>query len=151
MILRCVPESQRPLALAVQWVFIQCLATIPGPLLLGLFIDGACSLWQFKDGVRTFCWIYDNQQLAYGLAGVVIAMKIFSSIFSILAWYFLKRDIKKYEKIEMDNIKDDDVLDNNTKNKDESDIKLEKFSSNDRQALVKEITPSLVYSYESNL
>ncbi|EDV20901.1 uncharacterized protein TRIADDRAFT_31072 [Trichoplax adhaerens] len=111
VILRCVPESQRPLALAVQWVFIQCLANIPGPILLGTFIDGACSLWEVQNGERAFCWIYDNQLLAYGLAGVILAMRIFSAIFSILAWYFLKRDIKKYSGIEKENIKDDHEAD----------------------------------------
>ncbi|EDV23565.1 uncharacterized protein TRIADDRAFT_1002, partial [Trichoplax adhaerens] len=64
IVIRCVPESQRALALAVQWVFIQFLASTPGPILLGYFIDSACMLWNEDCGSRQFCWIYDNTALA---------------------------------------------------------------------------------------
>lgn len=75
--------------------------------MLGLFIDGACTLWNESCGVRQFCWIYDNDSLAFGLAGAVAVMKTMSTINSALAWYFLNRDIEKYSNIEKENMKDD--------------------------------------------
>ncbi|EDV20902.1 uncharacterized protein TRIADDRAFT_31000 [Trichoplax adhaerens] len=97
IIFRCVPESQRSLALAIEKAIILVLATTPGPIIMGAFIDSACNLWKEDCGERKFCWIYDSHSLALAITGVLAIMKVFSTIFSFLTYYFMKRDIERYE------------------------------------------------------
>lgn len=76
------------------------LGTTPGPIVMGLFIDSACTLWKEECGAKKFCWIYDSHTLAFAMTGMLLVMEVFSSVFAFLSYYFLKRDIQKYDNAE---------------------------------------------------
>ena len=44
--LRAVREEERSLALGLQSIILRCVGSIPGPILFGVFMDKACSLWE---------------------------------------------------------------------------------------------------------
>ncbi|XP_072028586.1 solute carrier organic anion transporter family member 4A1-like [Amphiura filiformis] len=65
-ILRCVPESQRSLAVGVQWIFIRVLGTIPGPIAFGAALDTSCILWQQDcTGAEGSCFLYSGSGIAW--------------------------------------------------------------------------------------
>ncbi|XP_064652501.1 solute carrier organic anion transporter family member 4C1-like [Lineus longissimus] len=81
--LRCVPENLRGYSLAIQWVFIRFLGSIPGPLVFGAVVDSSCIVWQDKCGKRGSCWIYDGFTTSWRLL-ILSAMAIFFSFFFML-------------------------------------------------------------------
>ncbi|KAI8503084.1 sodium-independent organic anion transmembrane transporter [Branchiostoma belcheri] len=83
--LRTVPDSQRPFALGLQWIFVRCIGTIPGPILFGRFIDDACLVWQEKCDGQGSCWFYDNAAMARSLLYLTIAGKALAFIFYSVA------------------------------------------------------------------
>ena len=44
--MRAVREEERSLALGLQSIILRCVGSIPGPILFGVFMDKACSLWE---------------------------------------------------------------------------------------------------------
>ena len=44
--LRAVREEERSLALGLQSIILRVVGSIPGPILFGVFMDKACSLWE---------------------------------------------------------------------------------------------------------
>jgi len=64
LILRCVAEEQRTLALGLQFVIFRGLGTIPGPILFGIIFDSACIYWHYECSRRENCWVYDNTKLS---------------------------------------------------------------------------------------
>ncbi|XP_064596760.1 solute carrier organic anion transporter family member 4C1-like [Liolophura sinensis] len=85
VVLRCVPESQKSFAMGVQWAFARFLGTIPGPILFGTVIDSACLIWKKQCGVKTSCWIYDNDAMGRSIFLVGMGIKIVSSFFFFLS------------------------------------------------------------------
>ena len=57
---RCTDPDQRTFALGVQMIIWRLLGSIPGPVIFGLAIDNACSLWQTTNGGVGSCQVYDN-------------------------------------------------------------------------------------------
>jgi hypothetical protein len=53
-------------------------------------LDNACSLWQYTDGVRGSCHLYDKEKLAVYLFLVCGSVKTAASIFVALAWKLYK-------------------------------------------------------------
>lgn len=86
------------------------LGTTPGPIIMGAFLDNACILWKERCGVREFCWIYDSETLALTMTIMLVVMKVAATVFSFLAYYFLKRDIQKYDKFKGPATTDDEDL-----------------------------------------
>ncbi len=62
---RVVPESQRSLALGLQWVFVRLLGTIPGPIIVGKIFDSTCLLWNESKACHasSFCLNNDIKKL----------------------------------------------------------------------------------------
>ncbi|EDV23255.1 uncharacterized protein TRIADDRAFT_1133, partial [Trichoplax adhaerens] len=82
LIIRCVPDSQKSFALSVEFFFVQLIGTIPGPLLIGYFIDTSCVLWNEQCGERKFCWLYDNATMTYWIGGLACLLKGAATFFS---------------------------------------------------------------------
>ena len=92
--LRAVREEERSLALGLQSIILRVVGSIPGPILFGVFMDKACSLWEqtcgksvncsitfyvllsFHSEERGSCLLYDNYQMA-------VSMVTFLQIFLI--------------------------------------------------------------------
>ncbi|XP_063717511.1 solute carrier organic anion transporter family member 4A1-like isoform X2 [Symsagittifera roscoffensis] len=64
-LLRVVPDSQRSLALGLQWVFVRLLGTIPGPIIVGKIFDSTCLLWNESKACHesSFCLSNDSKKL----------------------------------------------------------------------------------------
>ncbi|XP_078667309.1 solute carrier organic anion transporter family member 4C1-like [Branchiostoma floridae x Branchiostoma belcheri] len=88
--LRCVPESQRSLALGVQTIILRFLGSIPGPIIFGKIIDDTCLLWQEKCGERGSCWIYDKEAMAYKFLMVALIWQTLSLVGFGLAHFSYK-------------------------------------------------------------
>ncbi|VDP10597.1 unnamed protein product [Soboliphyme baturini] len=61
-ILRCVPFDQRTVALSLNWLFVRLLGCIPGPVIIGLFIDSTCLLWETTNSSRS-CLQFDDSKM----------------------------------------------------------------------------------------
>ncbi|XP_078576841.1 uncharacterized protein LOC144862330 [Branchiostoma floridae x Branchiostoma japonicum] len=87
--LRCVPESQRSLALGVQTIILRFLGSIPGPIVFGKIIDSTCLVWQEKCGERGSCWIYDKESMAYKFLMVALIWQAISLVgFGLALWSY---------------------------------------------------------------
>eukprot|EP00057_Strongylocentrotus_purpuratus_P026259 XP_011680733.1 PREDICTED: solute carrier organic anion transporter family member 4A1 [Strongylocentrotus purpuratus] len=100
VILRCVPDSQRSMALGVNSMLKRGLGSVPGPILLGAVIDQACILWQDVCGTRGSCWIYDNANLAWRMAVIAVSFKAASCCMYLLAMWFYKPAVKEDKELD---------------------------------------------------
>ncbi|KAL3873140.1 hypothetical protein ACJMK2_036294 [Sinanodonta woodiana] len=84
--LRCVPDSQRSMALGVSLLIVRLLGTTPGPILLGFVLDSTCKVWDEKcDGGRGSCWVYDTEDMSIRLMIWWITIKALGITFFLLA------------------------------------------------------------------
>ncbi|XP_072176178.1 solute carrier organic anion transporter family member 4C1-like [Diadema setosum] len=90
VLLSCVPETQRSMSLGLNSLISRLLGAIPGPIIFGAVIDGACLVWQQTCGTRGSCWIYDTRSLALRLAAITLVSRIFSCLCNILAMVLYK-------------------------------------------------------------
>jgi len=89
--LRAVREEERSLALGLQSIILRVVGSIPGPILFGVFMDKACSLWEQTCEERGSCLLYDNYQMAVSMVGISVTAKIISIICFILGYFFSRR------------------------------------------------------------
>ncbi|EDV19394.1 uncharacterized protein TRIADDRAFT_974, partial [Trichoplax adhaerens] len=87
-IMRCVGDDQRSYALGLVSSLVRLAGNIPGPLIIGAFIDQSCILWTQECSSTRTCWLYDSRNLANYLYGSMIFVKIVSVTFFILSWWF---------------------------------------------------------------
>eukprot|EP00057_Strongylocentrotus_purpuratus_P030692 XP_782456.3 PREDICTED: solute carrier organic anion transporter family member 4C1 [Strongylocentrotus purpuratus] len=88
--LRCVPDSQRPMALGVQSMIGRCLGSIPGPILFGFIIDSTCLQWQQTCSNQGSCWLYHNESFAWRIVIMSCALKVVCGFFYAMAWLSYK-------------------------------------------------------------
>jgi len=89
--LRAVREEERSLALGLQSIILRVVGSIPGPILFGVFMDKACSLWEQTCEERGSCLLYDNYQMAVSMVGISVTAKIISILCFILGYFFSRR------------------------------------------------------------
>ncbi|RDD38714.1 Solute carrier organic anion transporter family member 4A1 [Trichoplax sp. H2] len=87
-ILRCVADDQRSYGLGLMSSLVRITGNIPGPLIIGAFIDQSCILWTQECTSTRTCWLYDSRNLAKYLYGSMIFVKIVSTTFYVLSWWF---------------------------------------------------------------
>ncbi|XP_071479577.1 solute carrier organic anion transporter family member 4A1-like [Diadema antillarum] len=85
VILRCVPETQRSMSLGVNSLLKRALGSVPGPILFGVVIDGACLLWQDNCGNQGSCWVYNNDSLSLRISIIAAAFKALGLCLYLLA------------------------------------------------------------------
>ncbi|XP_063411913.1 solute carrier organic anion transporter family member 4A1-like isoform X3 [Mytilus trossulus] len=88
--MRCVPQSERALAIGFQWLLLRLLGTTPGPVMLGAIIDSACKVWQNICGETGNCWIYQKTDMGIKIFIWWCLMKGLAVLFYFLAQYFYK-------------------------------------------------------------
>ncbi|KAF2357630.1 Organic anion transporter polypeptide OATP [Trinorchestia longiramus] len=91
--LRCVESDNRGLALGLQAISFRLLGSIPGPLLFGVAIDQACTLWGDTCGVQGACVAYDNATLSRYMFAICFTAKFISTASFFVAW-------RKYASVE---------------------------------------------------
>ncbi|XP_008574554.1 PREDICTED: solute carrier organic anion transporter family member 4C1, partial [Galeopterus variegatus] len=90
-ILRCVNQTQRSLALGIQFLLLRLLGTIPGPIIFGITIDSTCTLWDITEcEIKGACLIYDNIKMAHMLVAICVICKIITIFFNGLAVFLYK-------------------------------------------------------------
>ncbi|XP_796312.3 solute carrier organic anion transporter family member 4A1 [Strongylocentrotus purpuratus] len=92
-LLRCVPDSQRPMALGVNSILNKLLGATPGPILVGVMMDGACLQWQqtcsSEGNTEGACWIYNDENLSWRMFGLGLIMKVAAvSLFSLALYFY---------------------------------------------------------------
>ncbi|XP_045141127.1 solute carrier organic anion transporter family member 4C1 [Echinops telfairi] len=88
---KCVNNSQRSLALGIQFMLLRLLGTIPGPIIFGTTIDSTCVLWDINEcGVRGACWVYNNIKMAHMLLAITVTCKVITIFFNGLAIFLYK-------------------------------------------------------------
>ena len=103
--LRAVHEEERSLALGLQSIILRVVGSIPGPILFGVFMDKACSLWEqtcgncsllslhsykilfslllfsvllsYSTEERGSCLLYDNYQMAVSMVTLFQIFQLF--------------------------------------------------------------------------
>lgn len=84
---RSVAPEHLSLAYGIRNLLFRTIGTIPGPIMYGIVIDSACTVWQRGcDGGYGSCWEYNTTQLVYSVTAAFIAVKILSDVFIFLAW-----------------------------------------------------------------
>ncbi|XP_012944388.1 solute carrier organic anion transporter family member 4A1 [Aplysia californica] len=94
-VFRCVPYSQRSLAIGFELLFIRLLGTTPGPILFGYVIDSACDVWEDNCGSRGSCWVYRSSDMGLRILVWWITLKAMGMIFYILASVVYKPPAKE--------------------------------------------------------
>ena len=80
--LRIVPPNLRTHAMGINILSMRLIGTIPGPIIGGVLIDNACSLWQTTCGDRGSCRLYDR----YHLMLTWLLLHIVYKVLGILCW-----------------------------------------------------------------
>lgn len=96
--LKCVPKRDKPVALALQTIFI-CITLFPSPLLYGGFIDRTCILWQTSaDNDSTgSCLAYHHYYFRIALHGCLFACRIVVILLYSLAFFFSRRELNQIQ------------------------------------------------------
>eukprot|EP00116_Pleurobrachia_bachei_P013670 sb/3473932/ len=109
--LRCVKDSERVMAISLQSVAFRVFGSFPGPIILGVFIDKACILWNKNEcGDTGACQEYDN--VALMRAAVVMAMtaKIIGTTLYFIGWrLWVRREAAFQNSAYSDELKSDVV------------------------------------------
>ena len=84
---RSVPESQRSYAMGFNWVFLRLVASMPGPIIVGVFIDRSCMLWAKNCDSSSTCWIYDSKTISYYMTILVAVVKFIGTICFFFSWW----------------------------------------------------------------
>ncbi|XP_072028946.1 solute carrier organic anion transporter family member 4C1-like isoform X1 [Amphiura filiformis] len=93
-LLRSVPESQRSLALGVQWLILRLLGTIPGPIVYGATLDTSCLLWQETcDGDQGSCFLYNAKTISWKMFLLGFGFQFTALVFFLMAlWSYRSPD-----------------------------------------------------------
>ena len=59
--------------------------SVPGPIVFGLLIDGACLLWDSPCSGTGNCWLYDNELSARGFLILSTSAQALGAVFLILS------------------------------------------------------------------
>ncbi|KAH9373221.1 hypothetical protein HPB48_004966 [Haemaphysalis longicornis] len=94
VLLRVVGVKERSLALAVEWMLVRVVASIPGPLLFGNVIDRSCLVWQTMCGRSGSCLYYNNRQLAHNLFSLLILLKTIAILMYSVALLMYRKHFK---------------------------------------------------------
>ncbi|XP_039704283.1 solute carrier organic anion transporter family member 6A1 [Pteropus medius] len=95
-ILRVVSDEQRCLALGVTYVILRVFGSIPGPIAFKMIGESSCTFWDTGYcGKRGSCWIYDMTKMAYLFVGICCFCKVFTIIFTSIAFCLYKCLLKE--------------------------------------------------------
>ncbi|EDV19628.1 uncharacterized protein TRIADDRAFT_11683, partial [Trichoplax adhaerens] len=89
-ILRSVPESQRSYAMGLNWAFLRLAASMPGPIIVGIFIDQSCILWTKNCDSSSTCWVYDSKTISYYITILIAIVKTLGTICFFFSWWHHK-------------------------------------------------------------
>jgi len=91
VILRCVSEDEKSLALGLQSNIIRLVGSIPGPIVFGYILDRTCLLWDSSCDGSGSCLLYDKYQMATSILTICMLGKLASLGFYILGWFASKK------------------------------------------------------------
>uniref|UniRef100_A0A8C4QHT3 Solute carrier organic anion transporter family member n=1 Tax=Eptatretus burgeri TaxID=7764 RepID=A0A8C4QHT3_EPTBU len=89
--LRSVQETERPLALGMQFILLRTLAYIPTPIYFGAVIDTTCMLWQRSCASSGSCLEYDVTTFRFVYFGLTAGIKTIAFLFISLAWFSVRQ------------------------------------------------------------
>jgi len=90
VVLRCVYDDQRVLALSLASCLTNLLGFIPAPIIFGLIIDGTCTIWHSNCDDRGHCVVYDHDQFRIHLHLWSAVIQI-GAVLAVLLCYLVSR------------------------------------------------------------
>lgn len=87
--IRSVQQTDKALALGLQFVMLRLFAYIPSPIIYGNLIDSTCLLWADQCGSQGNCLVFDLVHLRYVYVGISFTLKILAAIFYFSIWILL--------------------------------------------------------------
>lgn len=100
---RCVEKRDKALALGFG-MFLYSISSIPGPIIFGGIIDSTCLSWNFKNGRRGNCQLYDPVLFRYYLHISCATFTFIGTMFDVFVWHYGK-NIDIYKDVEDKNEK----------------------------------------------
>ncbi|CAH1797018.1 unnamed protein product [Owenia fusiformis] len=90
IMLRCVDDELKSLALGVNAALMSLLSMLPAPMIYGVLIDTNCFLWEESCDGEGFCILYNMSAFRQLLHGATAAVQSSSLLFYGLAWYKMR-------------------------------------------------------------
>ena len=72
------------------WVFLRIVASIPGPIIIGAFIDRSCMIWSKNCDSTSTCWLYNSKYISYYVVGSTGVVKFLGAICFFISWWYYK-------------------------------------------------------------
>ncbi|XP_071480109.1 solute carrier organic anion transporter family member 5A1-like, partial [Diadema antillarum] len=92
--LRCVEEDDRSMALGLRTVISKILGFFPAPIYFGAIINSVCLHWQWNEGERGACWIYDNKAFRMAFMLTLMALQGLELIFLLIVFFSIRESLK---------------------------------------------------------
>ena len=92
--MQCVQSDEKTMAIGLQSL-IQVLGAIPGPIIVGYFIDKSCLTWNSlsnDDSDTRSCELFSNFQFALGISLFCVTAKACSLFFILTAAFIEKQN-----------------------------------------------------------
>ncbi|CAL4101153.1 unnamed protein product, partial [Meganyctiphanes norvegica] len=105
VLLRCVADRDKGLAMGTMIVFISLVANIPGPIIMGAVVDSACLVWDTSCGKEGNCWFYDSEQFRY-IIHIVPSIFMFISMLGDFVVFYHSDKIDIYGEKDPDDLND---------------------------------------------
>ncbi|XP_026841496.1 solute carrier organic anion transporter family member 5A1 isoform X1 [Drosophila persimilis] len=100
LVLRCVPEEDKTIALGIGSMLFSVMSFIPSPIVFGWLLDSYCLVWGKTCSTKGNCWLYDTSSLRYTMNLVSAVLILMGSFWHIAVWYYAK-DIKIFDEEEL--------------------------------------------------
>ncbi|XP_059146311.1 solute carrier organic anion transporter family member 4C1-like, partial [Physella acuta] len=90
LLLRCVNNKDKSLAIGFESFLVSLLGWLLGPLVFGYVIDGICVQWDSSCGVRGRCLLYDHRLFQLKLHGYIVVPGAGCLLFMFIAFFYAR-------------------------------------------------------------
>ncbi|XP_077196259.1 solute carrier organic anion transporter family member 1B3-like [Paroedura picta] len=104
ILVRCVPEDLKALAIGIFMLVVRSLAGIPAPTYFGAVIDRTCLKWARTGcGRQGACRLYDTTAYRYAFLGLIFGLRTPSYLLAILFYWLMKKQFGRKDAEGTDN------------------------------------------------
>lgn len=94
-----VEQKDKAFAQGLSLMLVSLLALIPGPIIYGIVIDNACTVWNNVCGIRGNCQLYDQTKFRYYVNSLSLVLTVCGIVLDIFVWQYSK-DLQLYDENE---------------------------------------------------
>ncbi|XP_063164277.1 solute carrier organic anion transporter family member 1B3-like isoform X2 [Candoia aspera] len=104
LLIRCVPQDLKSLAVGLFLLVIRALGGIPAPVYFGAVIDKSCLKWaRTPCGQKGACRLYDAAQYRYSFYGLTLGLRVPSYLLAFIFFLLVKKHVGEQEAKEAEN------------------------------------------------